>query len=342
DVTIRAARARPRYSNLFLGTINGAITAKSPEPDGPVKVTGEMEVSHAVLGVPKQGGGAGEAELQSMPEDFPAPEFDVRLAIGPDVRVRTTGMTAPLEPTDRAIRMVGTPQRPKVEGFIEVQEGEASIPGGVLDIETGGVVFLLAPRLGTWGQRPPVPLELEGRVWATASRRIEQAMIGGRQVGPIDIDMEVSGTLPDNIHVQASSTPPLAEEQIYALLGMAPFQGAGMAEAADLQQVMTEQFVTALGAAFRHYVFQPFQEELKQLLGLSVLEVSFAFDQPVSVRLGGYVVEDLLVTYRTSVTGGTETYDVGVSYKVDRRYEVSYRTDETGDNRMFVEYVYQF
>ncbi|MEA3401919.1 MAG: translocation/assembly module TamB domain-containing protein [Armatimonadota bacterium] len=342
DVTIRAAKARPRYSNLFLGTINGTITARNPEPDQPVQITGGMEVSHAVLGVPRPGGGAGEGELQGMSADFPAPELDVRLAIGPDVRVRTTGMAAPLQPTDRAVQMRGTPQRPVVQGLIEVQEGEASIPGGVLDIETGGVHFLLASRLGTRGRKPPVPLDLEGRVWATATRRIEQAMIDGRQMGPIDIDMEVSGTLPDNVHVQASSSPPLAEEQIYALLGMAPFQVAAGAEAAGLQDVMTEQFVTALGAAFRHYVFQPFQEELKQLLGLSVLEVSFAFNQPVSVRLGGYVVEDLLVNYRTSVTGGTETYDVGVSYKVDRRYEVSYRTDETGDNRMFVEYVYQF
>ncbi len=343
DLVIEADDARPRYGDLFLGKVDGKITMRNPAEGKPVAIEGGMEISHAILGIPRRGG-EGEGELQGMSDRFPEPHIDVALAIGPDVRVKTTGMVAPLEPTDRAVWVKGTPQRPTVQGLVEVQEGEARMPGGALKIETAGVRFLVRPSLGMRGrQPPPVPLDMEGRVWATATRTIDSTVIDGRQVGPVEILLDVSGTLPNNIHVQASSTPPLAEEQIYALLGTAPFTGGGAAAiAGDLQDVMTEQFVTALGAAFRHYVFEPFQEQLKEMLGLSVLEVSFALDQPVAVRLGGYVIEDLLITYKTCVTGSSQEYDLGVSYTVQRQFELSYRTDETNDKRFFVEYVRSF
>lgn len=342
DLVLVADRARPRYSNLFLGTVDGRFVMQNPSPGETVKVEGAMTVSHAVLGVPRPSGEEAE-DLRGMSATFPAPEFDVRLAIGSDVRVRTTGIVAPLEPTDAAIRARGTPQRPTIQGQIEVQQGEASMPGGALHIETAGVRFLVRPALGSQLQRPPINLDMDGRVWATATRTIESTVVDGREVGPVDIELAVSGTLPANIHVEARSSPPLAEEQIYALLGTAPFAGAGgLAEGGDLEQVMTEQFVSALGAAFRQYVFQPFEEELKQLLGLAMLEVDFAFDQPVALRLGGYLIEDLLVTYQTSVLGAYEGYDLGVSYRVERRFEVSYRTDHTDNQRMLIEYVYRF
>ncbi len=342
DVRIVADRARPRYGNFFLGTADGEIAIRNAQPGEPVAMEGGITLSHAVIGIPPMGGREEGPGLHGMPSSFPLINFDVALAIGPDVRVKTTGLTAPLEPTEKAVWLRGTPQRPTVQGLVEVQEGEADISGGVLDVQTAGVRFLVRPRLG--GQRkPPVELEMDGRVWATATRTIEQAYVGGRQLDNVLVQLQVSGTLPDHIHVQVSSTPPLAEEQIYAMLGTAPFSGGGLGKAGDLEDVMTEQFVSALGAAFRHYVFQPFQEDLKQLFGLSVFEVSFAFDQPVDVRLGGYLIEDLLVTYETSVIGETESdYELAVSYKVQRRFELTYETTEESDNRFLVEYVYEF
>lgn len=341
DLALVAKKARPRYGNLFLGTVDGTIVGRNPAPGEPVVFTGGLTVSHAVVGVPRPSGKS-TGELHGLPGGFPAPAFDLALAIGPDVRVQTAGMTAPLQVTDRAVVLQGTPQRPKLQALVEVQEGEASMPGGVLDIETAGVRLLVAPALGARGRTPPVLLRVDGSVWATATRRIETAVIDGRQVGPIDVYLEVSGTLPDNVHVQASSIPPLAEEQIYALVGTAPFAGSQLAEGGNLEDVLSQQFVSALGAAFRLYVFQPFEEELKQLLGLSVLEVSFAFEQPVSVRIDGYLMEDLLITYRTAAIGESEDYDLELSYRVDRRYQVGFATDERSNSRIFVEYVYSF
>lgn len=343
DLHLVADDARPRYGNLFMGTLNGSIdVVNTPEAEEPVSVTGGMTLTHAIIGVPPMTGREAGPGLKGMPESFPKLGLKVALAIGPDVRVSTTGLTAPLEPTDTALTVTGTPQRPVLSGRVEVQEGETVISGGVLNVETAGVQYLLGPKRGL-RREPPVDLELNGRVWATATKTIDQTTVGGRVLENVQIQMQVSGTLPDHIHVQVSSDPPLADEQIYAMLGTAPFSGGGLAEAGDLEDVMTEQFVAALGAAFRHYVFQPFQEDLKEILGLSVFEVSFAFDQPVDVRLGGYLIEDLLITYETSVYGATDTqYELGVSYKVERRFELTFETDEENDNRFLVEYVHQF
>ncbi len=343
DLAIVADDARPRYGNLFLGTVDGRIGIANAAPGAPVGVTGAMTLSHAVASIPLLASGGEESALFGMSENAPPLNFDVALAIGPDVRVQTTGLTAPLEPTEKAVWLRGTPQRPSVQGLVEVQEGEATVSGGVLDIETAGVRFLVRPKLGMH-REPPVELEMDGRVWATATRKIQETVIEGRPLEDVLVQLQVSGTLPNHIHVQVSSTPPLADEQIYALLGAAPFSGSGgMSSGGDLNDVLNQQFVSALGAAFRAYVFQPFQEDLKKLLGLSVFEVNFAFDQPVDVRLGGYLIEDLLVTYQTSVIGATETdYSLEVSYKVEKRFELTYETNDRNDNRFLVEYVYGF
>jgi hypothetical protein len=105
---------------------------------------------------------------------------------------------------------------------------------------------------------------------------------------------------------------------------------------------MSKQFLSALGTAFRHYVFQPFEEELREMLGLAMLEVSFAFDQPLEVKVGRYLVKDLLVTYERALSGDQEAFDLAISYKVRDQVEVSYQTDETDEDRLLVEYVRSF
>lgn len=343
DVALVADDARPRYGNLFLGTVEGSIVGRNPAPGEPVKFTGGLTIAHAVMGVPRPEPGGG-GELRGFSASFPNPQFDVALGIGPDVRVETAGMSAPLQVNDRAVTLRGTPRRPEVRAVIEVQEGEASMPGGLLDIEKGEVRLLIAPALGIPGRNPPVLLRMDGSYTVIATQTIDSTIVDGRAIGPITIHMAVNGTLPfqDYADVQVSSDPPLSQEAILALVGMAPFSGSQIAEGGDLEDVLSQQFVSALGAAFRLYVFQPFEEELKELLGLSVFEVSFAFDQPVAVRIGGYLMEDLLITYRTAAIGGSEDYDLEISYRVDRSYEVGFATDERNNTRIFVEKTFTF
>jgi autotransporter translocation and assembly factor TamB len=342
DLTLVFNKARPKYSNIFMGTVDGLIRASNPSPGAPVQIAGGIELTHTTIGLPPMGGEPA-GELMGMSGSFPCVGLDVALAIGPDVKFNTAGVVAPLEPAEFALRVSGTPQRPVINGLVEVQEGRASIPTGALDVGQAGVQFMILPALGTQHARPPVKLEMTGRVWGTATKRIKGTALGGEGVGDVEVVLEVSGALPDGIRVQASSQPPLTEEQIYALLGteqLGGLMGGGDGQAGG--DVMSKQFVTALGAAFRHYIFQPFTEDLKKMLGLSMLKVSFAFDQPVEVKIGKYLVEDLLVTYETSMLGTENEWELGVSYKVANRYEVTYQADSINNHRMFVEYVRTF
>ncbi|MCD6359781.1 MAG: translocation/assembly module TamB domain-containing protein, partial [Armatimonadetes bacterium] len=342
DLILTIDDARPRYSNIFVGTLNGVITARTPVPGKPVVIAGGVELSHATIGVPPAGQQTAR-ELMGMPEWFPSPSFDLALDIGEDVKFATTGIVAPLEPREAAVTATGTPQRPVISGTIEVQKGRASVPAGALDVGTAGVRFMIRPALGTSTSRPPIKLTMEGNIWGNATKRIPRAVIGGRNVGTVDVVLDVSGTLPDQIHVTASSIPPLAEEQIFGLLGAQQLMGSfGGGSGEGLSDVMSRRFVDALGAAFRHYVFQPFAEDLKQMLGLSMLEVSFAFDQAVQIKVGKYLVQDLLVTYQTAMLGTADEWEMGVSYKVSDRYEVSFRTDYRRDSQMLVQYIRTF
>lgn len=342
DLALVFDKARPKYSNIFMGIVDGQIKASNPSPGAPVRIAGGIELTHTTIGLPPMTGEPG-GELMGMSGSFPSVGLDVALAIGPDVKFNTAGVVAPLEPTEFALRVSGTPQRPVINGMIEVQEGRASIPTGALDIGQAGVQFMILPALGTQHSRPPVKLEMTGRVWGTATKRIKGSSLGGEGVGDVEVILEVSGALPDGIRVKASSQPPLAEEQIYALLGteqLGGLMGGGGGQPSG--DVMSKQFVTALGAAFRHYIFQPFTEDLKKMLGLSMLEVSFAFDQPVEIKIGKYLVEDMLVTYETSMAGIDNDWELGVSYAVAHQYEVTYQADNRNNHRMLVEYVRTF
>lgn len=341
DLTLSVDHARPRYSNLFVGTLDGTVRATTPGPGEPVRIAGSVTVSRAEVGMPPAPQQP-VVELTGMPEWFPAPVLALNLGVGEDVVFKTAGISAPLQPNPVAVTVTGTPQRPVITGTIEAQEGRASVPAGALDVGAAGVQFAVRPALGTGQVRPPVPLEVTGRVWGTATKRIAGVSVGGRDIGTLDVLLEVSGSLPNQIQVRASSMPPLSEEQIYALLGAQQLGGVGADGGEALSDVMSRQFMDALGAAFRHYIFQPFAEDLKKMLGLSMFEISFAYDHPVQIKVGKYLIENLLVTYQASMLGVDNEWEAAVSYQVSDRYKVSFQTNHLNNSRLFVEYVRSF
>ena len=64
-------------------------------------------------------------------------------------------------------------------------------------------------------------------------------------------------------------------------------QTSGLQEQ-GLGQMLSDRFMAALVAGFRSAVFLPFQEQLERILGLTELRVTFAFDQPISLKVGKY------------------------------------------------------
>jgi len=70
--------------------------------------------------------------------------------------------------------------------------------------------------------------------------------------------------------------------------------------------------------------------------------MNFAFNQPLEVKVGRYLVKDLLVTYQRSLTGDEEAFDLEISYKIQNEVEVSYQTDETDEDKLLIQYVRSF
>jgi len=248
---------------------------------------------------------------------------------------------APLRPTTIA-HLTGTLQQPVLSGLIEAEAGKTQIPGGVATIQSLGASYRLAPTQ-TPLRRDPVELAITGDVWGLAETVLQSALVQGREIGPVTIAITLSGTLPDQFEIRADSSPSLAEEQIYALLGTAPLGYlTGSGAQGDLGAVLSEQFLGALAAGFKVAIFEPIEQELRRTLGLSELSLNFAFNQPVEIRLGKYLMEDLLVSYRTAFGGVDDEYDLTVSYVIDNRTRVSYTTDERDRHRIQVERVWQF
>jgi hypothetical protein len=320
--------------------VDGAVRISGPGDGTPADVAGTWTVSHGRFGLPPTSGG-GEADLFAPSSNYPKPNFDVRLAFGPDMVFTAGGVHAPLRPSTVA-HLTGTLQRPVLTGLIEAQTGRTQIPGGVATIQSLGASYKLAPRDEPI-KRDPVVLAITGDVWGLAETVIQSATVQGREVGPVTIAISLSGTLPDQFEIRADSRPSLPEEQIYALLGAAPlgyFAGGG-GGAGDLGSVLSDQFLGALAAGFKVAVFEPIEQQLRRALGLSELSLNFAFNQPIEIRLGKYLMEDLLVSYRTALGGPDGEYDLSVSYVVSGSTRVSYTTDERDSHRLQVERVWE-
>jgi len=188
-----------------------------------------------------------------------------------------------------------------------------------------------------------VALELTGNVRGSAQTVLRSASLYGQDIGAVTINIYLSGMLPDRWDLQVSSTPPLEESQIYALLGTTPLGGL-LAEGGptDIEQMVSEQFLAALAAGFKMAVFEPIEQQLRRALGLSELSVNFTFNQPVEIRVGKYVMDNLLVSYRTAFGGDEAEYDMTVAYEVGHDLRVSYTTDERSRNRVQLEKLWQF
>lgn len=333
--------AHIKYPDAYDGLVEGAITVHNPQPDAPVHIAGLLTLQNAELGVPA-GGGGGETTLEGFDASFPAPTFDLAVAIGPKVAFSSAGVNAPLRATDKAVVISGTLQRPVIAGEVQVEPGKTKLPAGVVKITELGVKYRLGPTLTSY--TVPVKLEFTGEVWGSAEQIIASATVDGEPLGPVHIYYEISGTLPPPVKVDVSSEPPLSEEQIYAIVGREPFARlAATGPPADLSQVVSKQFMGLLAAGFRAKIFEPLEEQIRRTLGLSEFTVYFAFDQPLEMRIGKHLFKDLSVSYRhTVISETTDEWDLSLSYELPRRLHLSYTTNESGETQVRIGRTYQF
>ncbi|MEI6502166.1 MAG: translocation/assembly module TamB domain-containing protein, partial [Armatimonadota bacterium] len=334
DLALNVTPGRIVYANLVNAVVGGKLQLVTPEGHTKALLKGDWQVSEGMIGL-APGGQAGAAKALSS--RFPSPDLDITAGLGKSLVFRGSGTTAPLDPNPTAVRVAGTPQHPILSGNIMARGGQTSLPTATLRLSYLGVNYTVEPVPGD--RDDPVGLRTRGSVQGLAETTINR-----KGDSPIRISVNISGALPDQVVVQASSNPALSETQIYALLGGIPFAqlpGIGGRDA-NLTQMVSEQFLASLANAFRLRVFQPIEEELKRALGLSELGITFAFDQPVSVQIGKYVLRNFLVSYERPLTSDVQRYDLRVSYELPGGLRISYHNDERNDQRVEVGYNFTF
>jgi hypothetical protein len=333
NMTISADDVRIRYEPLLDAILDGQMKISSRVSPQRALISGSWLLDRGLLGIPTSGKQGGT--LLALGSHLPDPEFDIHVALGRGLRLRGSGINAAVTAAQDAIILKGTPQLPQLTGVLSLAEGTTTLPRATMQITQFEVNYALKP---ADTHSDPAELLLTGDVrgQAEAILRADQ----GSRDDSVRIIMDISGALPDQIRVNATSEPPLTETQIFALLGGIPFATVtqGVVRDSDLAEVLSEQFLSTLAAAFRLRVFEPFEDELKRALGLDQLTVHFTYDQPVSVKLGKYLLQDLLITYERSMAEGPDIYDLNVSYILPRGIRVSYHTDERGDHRVEVGY----
>ncbi|MCK4323274.1 MAG: translocation/assembly module TamB domain-containing protein, partial [Armatimonadetes bacterium] len=135
----------------------------------------------------------------------------------------------------------------------------------------------------------------------------------------------------------------LSEDQLYQIIGTEPLGLVAGGGGGSLTDMFSQQFTGLLAAGFRTAIFRPIEEQIKQALGLDQFTVMFGFDQPIDVRIGKYVMEDLLISYRHTVVSETEDeWDLGLSYELPRKFRVSFTTDEESDAQFRIGYSRSF
>lgn len=336
DLRLTMDRARLQQTRLLDTEADGWVELVSAAP-GQMALRGRLSVHDGVFGLPPGDTGS-PANLMGASGEWPAIGLDLQVALGDRITVRGAGMTVPLERTPTAAVLTGTPQEPRLRGGVTARRGGASLPVGRLTIEELTVDYSLAPSPGS--TRIPRTLELRQTVRGRASTTVTRGAAGlAQQGGQVRIVMDISGALPDLV-INATSDPPLSNEQILSLLagaGLSPGGALGL-QPDNAQALLSERVVETMAAALRAQVFAPLEEELQRLLGLSQLGITFAYDQPVSVQVGKYLVENLLVTYRHTFADAPSGYEMELSYRLPSGLSVNLYQREDGDSRFEIGY----
>lgn len=331
DLSVEFDSAAVKYGKFFDGVVAGTARLANPEPGKPAVLTSRLTLSKAQVSLAST-----QAPVAFYAPSAAAPDFglDVAADLGQEVIVRGAGLHVPLQPAPKALVLAGTFQQPSLRGFLSAKQGRASLPGGWLAVKSFEVGVAMDPgEPETAGGRRP--LALRANVKGQAERVLSQTEVEGRLVGPVHIYLTFAGQLPGEIQVKATSDPPLAEQEIYAILGAEPF--GGLATATSAVDALSERFVSLLGLGLQAGVFEPLEAELRAMLGLSEFQITFALNQPVEVRVGKYLLKDLLVSYQRALTP-EERVDwwLSVSYEVKPGTVIGYYARSDGEKRFTV------
>ena len=120
-----------------------------------------------------------------------------------------------------------------------------------------------------------------------------------------------------NFHVDATSNPPLSQDQVFAqLLGVMP-SGSGSAGVGPTNQAYAQAVLQVVSAPF----FSGFERGVAEALGLSSVSFEYRFNEPLAFEFSKALGNRVLVTYRRSL-GATATSDGRTPYQLRLDYRL--------------------
>jgi hypothetical protein len=348
----------------FRGTLR-TVARGHPDQSAPLRLTGdwrsptldgEIDVLDSRLALPAS---LPQAQVRAL-VPVPNPKFllDVRLdrdvwLENPLVRLQMTG-TLPVR---------GTLAQPSVRGTLTVQRGQMTFPTARFRVE-GTVDIAYSPEPST-PAAPVAPATL--RVDLTANARVRGTDPNTGQRQSYDVTLTIRGPLTaenyqagatliseaqpgQQLTIQATSDPPLSQDQILALLGMQSALQAVARGGASAQDALRNTVTDAFTGAVLPTLFNPVETSIERSLGLEDFSIDFALDQPTQILMTKKLYGHFHVTYTQAITTGgyhgpsvapssgitpatsLNLYTVELFYKFSNRYRLGYRFAEPSGN----------
>ncbi len=331
--------ARVRYAPYFTGVVRTApsLRISNPAPGEAVRVRGRLIASDAEVGFGKRRPGPippRPAQWLGASPNWPSPSFVVVVDLGRRVAVRAPGLRLPLRPLERTVVLTGTPQAPTLVTHVEGRRGGLETAAGRVTVHYAELDHLLGP---TGEQRA-------GRAVLAELADSEVAARGTMTVGEYEIEIRVSGR-PGEPVITLTSSPQLSEEEIVRLL----FGGAPSDLPSDAP--LRERFLAQLSATafprLESRILSPLAEAIIGTGAVDTLTVRGVLAGAPTIEVGKFLLKDVYATFRHTFTaqsrpGTPDEFEFKLSYRVRDRYQVSFSTNEQGDDRLSVEYRVRF
>jgi translocation and assembly module TamB len=194
-----------------------------------------------------------------------------------------------------AVHVGGTAAGPALSGTVTGRGGEYRAFGTTFVVEEGTAVFQ----------------EFRGLEPVVSAR-------ARTRVADVTVFVHVAGT-PGQMQVSLSSDPELPHDRIVQLL--AAQAGIQQALAGDVEALLRQQLA--------RFLLGEFEVRLRQLLGLSELRIEYDFEQPLRLRLGRFLVENLYLTL-TTVFDTQTRFLWALEYRFARHYALVFSHDTLG------------
>ena len=349
---------------LAYGKLDGAVqlvTAAGPAGGGPdTALRGDLRLSDASLLLPISSGEG--REYHGLSARLPAPKLDLRVALGHGCRL--IGAPPPewsegggqgilgrlaLQPVALLLRrthgdlvsgpdalvVTGTPQDPNVRLRLACEPDGASVrtygPEVLFHTLTADVQLRRAPGALV----PPYPLRLTAT--AKGEGTVTLRAPSGEDV-PVGVTLDAELPLPESELLAAGGTEAPRGLRFDPQGAMTESEAFNLFFAQMLPVLPTQEvevFRLVQGWAVSQVTAQ-IEERLRRGLDLDQLQLNLGANQRMDLRVGKYLVKDLLVSYRQAI--GAAEFDFDVSYRLPQSYQLRYHTDETGRNEVRLEY----